>query len=139
MRHSYLEDPSRAYSKVLVLIFIASECLGQNNNLVDIYKTVILYQRAGLGVKYSILLYRLLIIFVQALRVLNRSIPIREVFSLGLRDLIRLLINIELYQPIFFIQRLNLEKYTKKLVFFKLYSLFSFKRQLGGLGYRIQL
>ena len=40
------------------------------------------------GVKYSISLYYLLMIFMQALRALSRSIPIREVFSLGLRDLI---------------------------------------------------
>jgi len=31
------------------------------------------------------------------------STPIREVFSLGLRDLIRLLTSIELFQPISFI------------------------------------
>ena len=54
------------------------------------------------GVRCNILLYRLLITFVQALRALNRSIPIREAFSLGLRDLIRLLINTKLFQPIFF-------------------------------------
>ena len=33
----------------------------------------------------------------------SRSILIREVFSLGLRDLIRLLISAELFQPVFFI------------------------------------
>ena len=41
--------------------------------------------------------------FIQALRAFSRSIPIREVFSLGLRDLIKLLINIELFQLISFI------------------------------------
>ena len=51
----------------------------------------------GFGVKYNILLYRLLIIFVQVLRAFSRSIPIRDVFSLGLKDLIRLLINIKLF------------------------------------------
>ena len=49
------------------------------------------------GVRYSILLYYLLITFVQALRALSRSIPIKEVFSLGLRDLIRLLTSIKLF------------------------------------------
>ena len=47
------------------------------------------------GIRHSILLYYLLIIFTQVLRASSRSIPIREVFSLGLRDLIRLLISIE--------------------------------------------
>ena len=49
------------------------------------------------GVRRSILLYRLLITFAQALRVSRRSTPIREVFSLGLKDLIRLLISAELF------------------------------------------
>jgi len=34
-------------------------------------------------------------VFTQALRAPGRSIPIREVFSLGLRDLIRLLTSAE--------------------------------------------
>jgi len=54
------------------------------------------------GVRRSILLYRLLITFTQALRAPNRSIPIREVFNLELRDLIRLLTSMESFQPIFF-------------------------------------
>ena len=49
------------------------------------------------GIKYNILLYYLLIIFVQALRAFSRSILIREAFNLGLRDLIRLLTSIELF------------------------------------------
>jgi len=49
------------------------------------------------SVRRSILLYRLLIIFTQALRAPSRFIPIREVFSLGLRDLIRLLTSTELF------------------------------------------
>jgi len=57
----------------------------------------------GLGVRRSILLYYLLITFAQALRAPSRSIPIREVFSLGFRDLIRLLTSTELFQPISFI------------------------------------
>jgi len=57
----------------------------------------------GLGIRRSILLYRLFITFTQALRAPSRSIPIREVFSLGLRDLIRLLTSAELFQPISFI------------------------------------
>ena len=51
----------------------------------------------GFGVKRSILLYRLLITFTQALRAPSRSTPIREVFSSGLKDLIRLLISAELF------------------------------------------
>ena len=55
--------------------------------------------------------------FIQALKAPNRSTPIKEVFSLGLKDLIKLLINIELFQPISFAQWLNLKKYTKKPFF----------------------
>ena len=47
------------------------------------------------GIRRSILLYYLLITFMKALRASSRSIPIREVFSLGLRDLIRLLTSAE--------------------------------------------
>jgi len=54
------------------------------------------------GVRRSISLYYLLITFAQASRAPSRSIPIREVFSLGLRDLIRLLTSAELFQPISF-------------------------------------
>jgi hypothetical protein len=57
----------------------------------------------GLGVRYSILLYYLLMTFVQALRAPSRSIPIREVFSLRLRDLIRLLISMKSFQPVSFV------------------------------------
>jgi len=49
----------------------------------------------GFNIRRSILLYRLLITFTQALRAPSRSTPIREVFSSGLRDLIRLLISTE--------------------------------------------
>ena len=63
----------------------------------DIYRVVILYQKAGFGIRYSILLYYLLIVFMQALKAPSRSIFIKEAFSLGLRDLIRLLISIELF------------------------------------------
>jgi len=55
------------------------------------------------GVRRSILLYCLLITFTQALRAPSRSIPIREVFSLGLRDLMRLLTSAESFQPISFV------------------------------------
>jgi hypothetical protein len=51
----------------------------------------------GFGVKYSISLYHLLMIFMQALRAPSRSIPIKEVLSLRLRDLIRLLISVKLF------------------------------------------
>jgi len=54
------------------------------------------------SVRRSISLYRLLMTFTQALRAFGRSTPIREVFSLGLRDLIRLLTSAESFQPIFF-------------------------------------
>ena len=60
-------------------------------------------KKTSFSIRCSILLYCLLIIFMQALRAPNKFIPIREVFSLGLRDLIRLLISIESFQPIFFI------------------------------------
>ena len=50
----------------------------------------------GLGVRHNILLYYLLIMFIQALRALSRFTPIRKAFSLGLMDLIRLLISLEL-------------------------------------------
>jgi len=43
VRCSYLKDPNRAYLRVLVLISIALGCLGWDNNLVDIYRVVILY------------------------------------------------------------------------------------------------
>ena len=90
MHYSYLEDPSRAYARVLVLISMASGYLGWDNSLINIHKVIILYQRADLSIKYNILLYYLLIIFTQVLKAPSRSIPIREVFSLGLKDLIRL-------------------------------------------------
>ena len=51
----------------------------------------------GLSVRRNILLYYLLIMFMQVLRAPGRSIFIREVFNLGLRDLMRLLISIELF------------------------------------------
>ena len=40
--------------------------------------------------------------FMQALKAPSRSTPIREVFSLGLKDLMRLLTNIKLFQPVSF-------------------------------------
>ena len=97
MRCFCLEDPSRAYSRVLKLISITSEYLYWEDDLIGSYRAVVLYYGVGLSVSYSILLYRLLITFVQALRALSRSIPIKEVFSLGLRDLITLLISTELF------------------------------------------
>ena len=51
----------------------------------------------GFGIRRNILLYYLLITFIQALRAPNRFISIKEVFSLGLKDLIKLLIGIELF------------------------------------------
>ena len=61
-----------------------------------------LCREAGFNVRYSISLYYLLIIFIQVSRAPSRSIPIREVFSSGLKDLIRLLTNTELFQPVSF-------------------------------------
>ena len=49
------------------------------------------------SIRHSISLYYLLITFAQVLRAPSRSIPIREVFSLGLRDLTRLLTSAELF------------------------------------------
>ena len=49
------------------------------------------------------LLYRLLIIVIYSLRVTSSSTPTREAFSLQFNNLIRLLISIELFQPISFI------------------------------------
>jgi len=69
---------------------------------VDIYGAIILYQGVGFGIRRSISLYRLLITFAQVLRAPSRSTPIREVFSLKLRDLIRLLTSVESFQPIYF-------------------------------------
>jgi len=43
VRYSYLEGPSRAYPKVLVLISIALGCLGWDNDLVNVYGIIILY------------------------------------------------------------------------------------------------
>ena len=62
----------------------------------------VLYRGADFGVRRSISLYRLLMTFAQALRAPGRSTPIREVFSSGLKDLIRLLTSIKLFQPISF-------------------------------------
>jgi len=43
MRRFYLEDPSRAYPRVPVLISIVLGCLGWDNNLVETRRAVILY------------------------------------------------------------------------------------------------
>ena len=40
MRRSHLKDPSEAYSRVLVSIFIASECLDWDNSLIVIYRVL---------------------------------------------------------------------------------------------------
>ena len=95
MRYSYLKDLSGAYFRVLELMFIALGYLYWENNLIGTYRAIVLYLEIGFGVKHSMLLYCLLITFVQVLRAFNKSIPIKEVFSLGLRDLIRLLISME--------------------------------------------
>ena len=103
MHHSHLKDPSGVYSKVLELISIASGYLCWEDDLIGAYRAIVLYLGAGFGVRRSILLYRLFITFVQVLRAFNKSTPIKEVFSSGLRDLIKLLISIELFQPVSFI------------------------------------
>ena len=66
----------------------------------DIHR--VLYQGADFGVRRSISLYRLLMTFAQASRAPGRSIPIREVFSSGLKDSMRLLTSTELFQPVSF-------------------------------------
>jgi len=43
VRRSYLKDPSGAYLRVLVSISMASGCLGWDNNLVDVYRVIVLY------------------------------------------------------------------------------------------------
>jgi len=43
VRCSHLKDPSRAYFRVLALISMALRCLGWDNNLVDVYRVIILY------------------------------------------------------------------------------------------------
>ena len=102
MHYFYLMDPFRAYLRFPVSISMVLGYFSWDNNLIDIYKVVILYQGAGFGVKYNILLYHLLITFIYALRAFSKSIPIKKVCSSGLRDLIRLLTSIKLFQPISF-------------------------------------
>ena len=43
MYYSYLKDPNGAYFKVPVLISIALGCFSWDNNLINIYRVVILY------------------------------------------------------------------------------------------------
>jgi len=43
VRYFYLEDPNRAYPRVLVSISIALGCLGWDNNLIDNYRVIVLY------------------------------------------------------------------------------------------------
>jgi len=88
-------DPNGVYPRFLMSISIVLRCLGCNGDLVGSHRAVMFCQETGFGVRRNISLYHLLIMFVQALRVSGRSMPIREVFNLGFRDLIRLLINIK--------------------------------------------
>ena len=78
-------------------IFIVLKYLDYNSDLVGSHRAVMFCQEIGFSVRRNISLYRLLMIFAQASRVSNKSTPIREIFSLGFRDLIRLLINTELF------------------------------------------
>ena len=80
-----------------MLIFIVLGYLGCGSGLAENYRAIILYWGADFGIRCSISLYCLLMIFIQVLKVFSRSISIREVFSLGFKDLIRLLINTELF------------------------------------------
>ena len=80
-----------------MLISIVLGCLGCNGDLIGSCKAVMFCQEIGFSVRRSISLYYLLMTFAQALRVSSRSMPIREIFSLGFKDLIRLLINAELF------------------------------------------
>ena len=95
MHHFHLGDPIGAYPRFLVLISIVLGCLGCNGDLIGSRRAVMFCHKTGFGVRRSILLYYLLITFIQASRVSSRSTPIRKVFSLGFRDLIRLLISIK--------------------------------------------
>ena len=97
MCYSYSGDPNGAYLRFLVLIFIVLGCLGYDGDLIGSRGAVMFCREIGFGVRRSISLYRLLMTFAQASRVSGRSTPIREIFSSGFRDLIRLLINAELF------------------------------------------
>ena len=97
MYYFYSGDPNGVYPRFLVLIFIVSGCLGCGGNLAGSRGAVVLCRETSFGARRSISLYHLLITFIQALRVSGRSMPIREIFSSGFRDLIRLLINAELF------------------------------------------
>ena len=99
MRHFHLKDPSGVYPRVLVSISIALGCLDWDNSLIVIHR--VLYW-VDFSIQRNMSLYHLLMTFTQALRVPNKSTPIREVFSSGFRDSIRLLINIKLFQPVSF-------------------------------------
>ena len=78
-------------------ISIALRYLGCSSGLIGNHRAVILCQGADFNIRRSISLYRLLITFTQVLNVSSRSIPIKEVINLGFKDLIRLLINTELF------------------------------------------
>ena len=95
MRCSRSGDPNGAYPRFPVLISIALGCLGCDSDLAGSRRAVMFCQETGFGVRCSISLYCLLMTFVQASRVSGKSMPIREIFSLGFRDSIRLLINAE--------------------------------------------
>ena len=64
MHHSYSGDPNGAYPRFPMLIFIALKYLGCNGDLTGNYKAVMFCWEIGFGIKHSILLYCLLIIFV---------------------------------------------------------------------------
>jgi len=100
MRYFRSGDLNGAYPRFPVLISIASGCLGCNGDLIGSCGAVMFCQEIGFGVRRSILLYHLLMTFAQALRISSRSTPLREIFSLGFRDSIRLLINTESFQPV---------------------------------------
>ena len=80
MHHSHLADPSGAYSRVPVSIFIASESLWVLCSWWAEYWGVCFKARRSMS------LYKLLITLVQSVTVFGNLTPIRAIFSLGFRD-----------------------------------------------------
>ena len=95
--YSHSGDPNGAYPRFPMSIFIALRCLGCNSDLAKSRKAVMFCQETGFGVRRSISLYYLLIMFAQISKISGRSTPIKKVFNLKFKDLIKLLISVELF------------------------------------------
>src|SRR6266702_7824337 len=93
----HLKDPNKAYFKFLMSISIILKYLGCNGDLIGNCKIIVFCQETGFSAKHNILLYYLLIMFVQALNFFNKFMPIKEVFSLRFKILIKLLFNVEFF------------------------------------------